>query len=95
MEQPSAALDRSATDFAQVLADPSPSPSACPRRRERSVALANQLARLKPEYRDVIGCAIFKGAFEEIAQPRQSPSAEEGPDGQADQDAMDASADGL
>lgn len=68
IEQVNAALDRSAVDFANVLADPGPSPSAFAREQERSVALANQLARLKPDYRDVIVLRNLQGlTFDEIA----------------------------
>jgi RNA polymerase sigma-70 factor, ECF subfamily len=68
IEQVNAALDRSAVDFANVLADPGPSPSAFAREQERSVTLANQLARLKPDYRDVIVLRNLQGlTFDEIA----------------------------
>lgn len=68
IEQVNAALDRSAVDFANVLADPGPSPSALVRRQESSVALANQLARLKPDYRNVIVLRNLQGlSFDEIA----------------------------
>ena len=69
IEQVSLALDRSVVNFAQVLADPGVSPSASMRRREGAVALADQLARLKPEYRDVIVLRNLQGlSFEEIAE---------------------------
>src|SRR3954469_17789858 len=48
------ALDRSVTRLKHVLADRGPSPSEPARRRERSVAIADQLAKLKPDDRDVI-----------------------------------------
>jgi RNA polymerase sigma-70 factor, ECF subfamily len=68
MEQVNAALDRSALNFAHVLADPGPSPSASFRQRERAVALADQLARLRPEYRDVIVFRNLQGlSFDEIS----------------------------
>jgi RNA polymerase sigma-70 factor, ECF subfamily len=68
IEQVNAALDRSAVDFANVLADPGPSPSVAARQQECSVALANQLARLKADYRDVIVLRNLQGlSFEEIA----------------------------
>jgi RNA polymerase sigma-70 factor (ECF subfamily) len=68
IEQVSAALDRSVVNFANVLADPGPSPSAPARQRERSVALADQLAKLKPHYRDVIVLRNLQGLpFDEIA----------------------------
>ncbi len=62
-------LDRSAANFAQALADPGPSPSTPLRQRERAVALADQLAKLRPEYRDVIVLRNLQGlSFDEIAQ---------------------------
>lgn len=68
IEQVSAALDKSVLNFANVLADRGPSPSAPARQRERSVALANQLAKLKPHYRDVIVLRNLQGLpFEEVA----------------------------
>jgi RNA polymerase sigma-70 factor, ECF subfamily len=68
IEQVSAALDRSAVNFAQMLADRGASPSASFRQRERAVALADQLAQLKAEYRDVIVLRNLQGlSFDEIA----------------------------
>ncbi len=68
VEQVSAALDRSVVNFAQVLADRGPSPSADLRQRERAVALADQLAKLRPAYRDVIVLRNLQGlSFEEVA----------------------------
>jgi len=69
IEQVSAALDRSVVNFAQVLADRGPSPSLPARQRERSVALADQLAKLRPQYRDVIVLRNLQGlSFEEVAE---------------------------
>jgi RNA polymerase sigma-70 factor (ECF subfamily) len=69
LEQVSAAMDRSAADFAQSLADPGPSPSLPLRQRERSVLLANQLAKLRPQYREVIVLRNLQGlSFEEVAE---------------------------
>lgn len=69
IEQVSAALDRSVMNFAQVLADNGPSPSAPAHERERAVALADQLAKLRSEYRDVIVLRNLQGlSFEEVAQ---------------------------
>jgi RNA polymerase sigma-70 factor (ECF subfamily) len=69
IERVNAALDRSVVNFAQVLADPGPSPSVPLRERERVVVLANQLARLRPEYRDVIVLRNLQGlSFEEVAE---------------------------
>ena len=68
IEQVSAALDKSVVNFANVLADRGPSPSAPARQRERSVALADQLAKLKPHYRDVIVLRNLQGlSFDEVA----------------------------
>jgi RNA polymerase sigma-70 factor (ECF subfamily) len=69
IEQVSAALDRSAVGLAQMLVDRGGSPSASLRQRERAVALANQLARLEPDYRDVIVLRNLQGLpFDEIAE---------------------------
>jgi RNA polymerase sigma-70 factor, ECF subfamily len=68
VEQVSAALDRSVVSLAQVLADQGPSPSAPMRQRERAVAFADQLAKLRPQYRDVIVLRNLQGlSFEEVA----------------------------
>jgi RNA polymerase sigma-70 factor (ECF subfamily) len=68
VEQVSATLDRSACNFAQMLADRGPSPSAPLQQRERAVALADQLARLPPKYRDVIVLRNLQGlSFDEVA----------------------------
>ncbi|EMI45314.1 MULTISPECIES: sigma-70 family RNA polymerase sigma factor [Pirellulaceae] len=69
IEHVSDALDNSAANFANVLADRGPSPSEPMRRRERAVELADQLAKLRPQYRDVIVLRNLQGlSFEEIAQ---------------------------
>jgi RNA polymerase sigma-70 factor, ECF subfamily len=68
VERANAALDRSAANFAQILADRGPSPSASMQRHERSVAFADQLAKLRPQYRDVIVLRNLQGlSFEEVA----------------------------
>lgn len=68
IEQANTALDRTAVNLVQVLADNGPSPSAPVRQRERVVALADQLAKLRPQYRDVIVLRNLQGlSFEEIA----------------------------
>lgn len=62
-------LDRSVTRLAHVLADKNPSPSACVSNRERTVAMADQLAKLRSEYRDVVVLRNLQGlSFEEIAE---------------------------
>jgi RNA polymerase sigma-70 factor, ECF subfamily len=68
VEQMGATLDRSACNFAQLLADRGPSPSAPLMQRERAVAMADQLSRLPPQYRDVIVLRNLQGlSFEEVA----------------------------
>lgn len=63
-----AALDRSAADLAGMFADPAPSPGAPVRAQERAVAVANQLSRLRPHYRDVVIMRNLQGlSFDEIA----------------------------
>src|SRR6476646_6552319 len=63
------ALDRSVIQLAHVLADRGPSPSAPARERERSVAIADQLAKLKSDDRDVIVLRNLQGlSFEEVAE---------------------------
>ncbi|OYP39220.1 RNA polymerase factor sigma-70 [Rhodopirellula sp. MGV] len=69
IEAVSAQLDESVGQFANVLADRGPSPSEPTRRRERAVELADQLAKLRPEYRDVIVLRNLQGlSFNEIAE---------------------------
>lgn len=69
LEQINEKLDRSAVDLAEVLPDRGTSPSGPARRRERSVQLADQLAKLQPDYRDVIVLRNLQGLpFEEIAE---------------------------
>ncbi|HTN76693.1 MAG TPA: sigma-70 family RNA polymerase sigma factor, partial [Pirellulaceae bacterium] len=68
IEQMDSALNRSAITLAKVIADPGPSPSTTLSRRERAVEIADQLAQLKPEYRDVIVLRNLQGlSFDEIA----------------------------
>jgi RNA polymerase sigma-70 factor (ECF subfamily) len=63
------ALDRSVVRLAHVLADQGPSPSTPARERERAVAIADQLAKLKPADRDVIVLRNLQGlSFEEVAE---------------------------
>lgn len=67
-EQLAAAVDRSAMHLSQMFQDRGCSPSATVRQRERAVAVADQLAKLKPDYRDVIVLRNLQGlSFEEIA----------------------------
>ena len=68
VEQVSRALDRSVLNFATMLADRGPSPSAPMLQRERAIAFADQLAKLRPAYRDVIVLRNLQGlSFEEVA----------------------------
>jgi RNA polymerase sigma-70 factor, ECF subfamily len=68
-------LDRSVANMAQLCADQGPSPSAPLQQRERTVAFANQLAKLRPEYRDVIVLRNLQGlSFDEIAQRMERKS---------------------
>ncbi|MFG0286564.1 MAG: sigma-70 family RNA polymerase sigma factor [Rhodopirellula sp. JB044] len=68
IEQVSQTIDNSAANFANMLADRGPSPSEPMRRRERAVELADQLAKLRPQYRDVIVLRNLQGlSFDEIA----------------------------
>jgi len=63
------ALDRSVVRLAHVLADQGPSPSADARQRERAVTIADQLAKLRPDDRDVIVLRNLQGlSFEEVAE---------------------------
>jgi RNA polymerase sigma-70 factor (ECF subfamily) len=63
------ALDRSVVRMAHVLADNGPSPSGPVRERERAVAIADQLAKLRPDDRDVIVLRNLQGlSFEEVAE---------------------------
>jgi len=63
------ALDRSVVRLAHVLADQGPSPSSPARERERAVAIADQLAKLRPDDRDVIVLRNLQGlSFEEVAE---------------------------
>ena len=64
-----ASLDRSTARLSELLVDKAPSPSAPIQRRESAVALANQLAGLRPQYRDVIIMRNLQSLpFEEIAE---------------------------
>ncbi len=69
IEQVSVALDRSAVNLRGLLTDRGVSPSEPVQARERSVALANELSKLSPHYRDVIVYRNLQGlSFEEIAE---------------------------
>jgi RNA polymerase sigma-70 factor (ECF subfamily) len=69
LEQIGERFDQSAANFVPALVDPGPSPSAGPRAREAVVALADQLGKLPPHYRDVLVLRNLQGlGFEEVAQ---------------------------
>jgi RNA polymerase sigma-70 factor (ECF subfamily) len=69
IEQVSASLSRSTIDLVGCLPDRGPSPSESVRQRERAVTLADQLAKLRPSYRDVIVLRNLQGlSFEEVAE---------------------------
>lgn len=62
-------LDRSPLRRGQCLADRVASPSAPAQARERAAEIADQLARLRPDYREVIALRNLQGlSFEEVAQ---------------------------
>jgi len=62
-------LDRSAAKLANVLADQAASPSGAASAHERAVEIANHLAQLRPDYRDVIVLRNLQGlSFEEVAE---------------------------
>jgi RNA polymerase sigma-70 factor, ECF subfamily len=62
------ARDHSLANVAQMLADRCDSPSASLERHDRTAALADKLAELKPIYRDVIVLRDLQGcSFAEIA----------------------------
>ena len=65
-------LDRSAVLLSEVLVDRGDSPSTPARQRERAVAVADMLAQLRPDYRDVIVLRNLQGlSFEEVAERMQ------------------------
>lgn len=69
IDQVGTALDHSVGNLAQFLADRGSSPSAPAQRRESVVALANRLAQLRAEYRDVVVLRGLQGmSFDEVAQ---------------------------
>ena len=62
-------LDQSGYSLAAVIPDRGQSPSTPMQAQERAVEIANQLSKLKPQYRDVIVLRVLQGlAFEDIAQ---------------------------
>ena len=73
LEQPACrTLDQSSEHLANLLADRGSSPSARAMRRERAVVLANAIAQLPDDYRDVIIMRHLQGrSFAEIAEHRE------------------------
>ena len=68
IDEVSIRMEESATKMAALLPAQCDSPSAALRAKERGLELADQLSKLKPDYRDVIVLRIVKGlSFEEIA----------------------------
>ena len=69
LEGMGAAIERSTARLDAVLADGAASPSTSASRREYAVILADQLAEMRPEYRDIIVLRHLEGlAFKEIAE---------------------------
>lgn len=68
-DEVSTSLDRSAVKLGNVIAAKGASPSTPLNDRERAVAVADKLAQLKPDYRDVIVLRNLQGlSFDEVAQ---------------------------
>jgi RNA polymerase sigma-70 factor, ECF subfamily len=69
LEEVDKSFDRSAARLAHVVADQGQSPSTPLHHRERAVEIADQLARLRPDYRDVIVLRNLQGlSFDEVAE---------------------------
>ena len=70
-------VDRSSQRLLNGVADRGPSPSAAARQKESVVELANQLAKLPADYREVIILRNLRGlSFDEVARPMcRSPGA--------------------
>ncbi|MCG8650125.1 MAG: sigma-70 family RNA polymerase sigma factor [Pirellulales bacterium] len=69
IDQISSQLEESACNLASLLPAKSDSPSASLRAREDAVELANQLSKLRSQYREVIVYRVLQGlSFDEIAQ---------------------------
>jgi RNA polymerase sigma-70 factor (ECF subfamily) len=68
LDELTASMDRSAVNFGAILAGNATSPSSPAQAQERSIALANELAKLPEHYRDVIILRNLQSlSFEEIA----------------------------
>jgi len=69
LDEANKTFDHSVIRLAHVLADKGPSPSANVSQRERAIEMADKLARLRPDYRDVIVLRNLQGlSFEEVAE---------------------------
>jgi RNA polymerase sigma-70 factor (ECF subfamily) len=69
LEQRLAALERSSAQFEAALVSPLSSPSAQAERRELAAILADQLSRMKSDYREVIVLRNLQGlSFEGVAR---------------------------
>ncbi len=69
LEGMGAAIEQSTANLGAVLADEATSPSTSASRREYTVILADQLAQMRPEYREVIVLRHLEGLpFKEIAE---------------------------
>ena len=69
-------MEQSAAKIEAMLTSPGSSPSAQVQRRERAAIVADQLARLPANYREVIVLRNLEGlAFEEVGRRMQRTSA--------------------
>lgn len=69
IEQLGQSPEQSAANFANLLVDRGPSPSTPAQQREHAVQLADQISKLRPDYRDVIIYRNLQGlTFNEIAE---------------------------
>jgi RNA polymerase sigma-70 factor (ECF subfamily) len=69
LDEARASMDQSSVHLGQALAAGGPSPSAALHAEERAVAIANELAKLRPDYRDVIVLRNLQGlSFQEVAE---------------------------
>lgn len=77
LDEVGAKLERSTSRLASVLADDAPSPSSSAQQHERAVMLADELAELPPDYRQVLLLRNLEGmSFGEVAEHMErSPGA--------------------
>ena len=75
LDEIGARLERSTARLASVLADGAPTPSSEAERHERAVLLADELAELPPDYRQVLLLRNLEGrSFGEVAERMQRSS---------------------